>query len=250
MEQVTAYKFTKGIRQGKKRLVILAIILPILLIAFQFLSPMNKALSPTVRAGIGIYTLVLVGLSFYFSASITLRKLSELSVYIHPDRLERHGKKHKEVFYWKDLVRADILENPKGETQSIKLSFLNKRAIELFGFEDMEAARNQITQYVPSQDLIHQKQIRINWGTPAGLIILLTLPFVVMLAIQAASRMAALYFGLIVSFATGLYILIARPISTVQGKGWGKLEIILGILLVVGSIPLLVIQLLLVLVQR
>jgi hypothetical protein len=250
MEQVTAYKFSKGIRQAKKRYITLAIIFPILLIAFTFLSPMSKGLSPTFLAGIGIFALVVMGSSIYFSASRALRNLSELSVYIFPDRLERQGKRHKETFFWKDMVRADIHENPRGETVSIKLSFLNKRVIELFGFDDMEAARHQIAQYIPNQDLIHQKRARINWNTPAGLLFLCTLPLVIILAIQVASMAAYQFFLIILFFITGLYVWIARPISVAQGKGWEKLEMILGILLIVCSIFLLVIQLLIVLVQR
>ncbi len=223
MEQVTVYKFTKGIRQAKKRYITLAIILPIVLIAFLLLSPMSKDLPPTVVAGIGIFAFIMEGAIFYISASRALRKIAELSVYIHPDRLERQGKKYKEVFYWKDLVRADFLENPNGETQSIKLSFPNKRAIALHGFEDMEAARHQIAQYLPTQDLIHQKRIRINWDTPAGLLFWSILPLVVILAIQAAGMAAFLFFGAHLLFCCWIICLDCQTHFNCPGKRMGKI---------------------------
>lgn len=243
-EQTKAYDFSKGIRQAKKRYITLAIIFPILLVAFLLLSPMSKDISPTAMAGIGIFAIIVTGLIFYFSASIALRKLSELSIYIHPDRLERQGKEHKEVFYWKDLVRADIFENPGGETLSIKLAFLNKRGITLFGFEDMETARKQIAQYIPNQDLIHQKRTRINWDNPVVLIFWCILPWVVILAFQKMNLEAYQFFLILFFFGSGLYYLIARPLSTAQGKGWEKLETISGILSIILSIFLLAVELL------
>jgi hypothetical protein len=98
MEQTIAYKFSKGIRQAKKRYIMLSIMLPIILIAFLLLSPMSKVLSPTAIAGVGFFSFVLIGVTFYFSASRVLRKLSELSVYIFPDRLEREGSNKKKYF--------------------------------------------------------------------------------------------------------------------------------------------------------
>ena len=250
MEQTIAYKFSKGIRRAKKRYITLSIILPIIFIAFLLLSPMSKGLSPADIAGVGSFVFVVAGLSSYFSASRVLQKLSELSVYIFPDRLEREGIKQKEVFFWKDILRADILEYPSGETVSVKLNFVNKKRITLFGFEDMEAARNQIAQYIPDKGLIHQKRAKINWDNPAILILSCILPLVTILVIQEIGIVAYQFFNVILFFAIGLYIWIARPISIAQGKRWGKFETIMGIVLIICSILLLALELIIVLILK
>jgi len=248
MEQAITYKFSKGIRQAKKRYVILSITFSIILFAFLFLNPMIKGFSLTARAGAGLYSFIVIGLSFYFSASRVLRKLSELSVYVFPDRLEREGSKQKEVFFWKDILRADILEYPSGETVSVKLKFMNKKVITLFGFEDMEVARKQISQYIPDKSLIHVKRTKVTWDNPAILILSCVLPLVIMLLIQGIGYYANLFFFAIVFFTTGLHTWIARPISIAQGKEWEKFETVMGILLIIFSIFLLAIPLVIFLV--
>jgi len=238
-----AYKFSKGIRRAKKRYITLSIMLPIILVAFLFLSPTSRDLSPAFKAGIGFFSFILTGLTFYFSASKTLRKLSELSVYIFPERLEREERKQKEIFFWKDILHAEILEYPNGETVEIKLAFANKKAITLFGFEDMETAAKQISQLIPDKGLIRRKRANVNWDNPVIMILSGILSLVIILAIQEIGKEAYQFFNVVLFLALGLYNLIARPISRAQGKGWEKLETIVGIGLIVCSILLLVLEL-------
>ncbi len=159
MEQAIAYDFSKGIQRAKKRYITLSILIPILLIAFMFLSPLGEDLSTAEKVGVGFFSIVIIGLVFYFTATKTIRKLSELSIYMFPDRLEREDRKQKETFFWKDIQHAEIMEYPNGETVGIKMIFANKKAIILFGFEDMEAAAKQIAQYIPDKNLLHRKNI-------------------------------------------------------------------------------------------
>jgi hypothetical protein len=119
------------------------------------------------------------------------------------------------------------------------LNFAGKKAITLFGFDDMEAARNQITQCVPDKGLIHAKRTKINWDNPEILILSCILPLVIILAIQEIGMIAYQFFNIILFFVIGLYIWIARPISIAQGKGWEKFETLTGIFLIICSIFLL-----------
>jgi hypothetical protein len=243
MEQATALMFSKGIRQTKKRYVILSILLPVVLIVFLFLSPTVRHASLATKAGVGFFSFVVLGLVFYFTASKTLRKLSELSVYIYSDRLEREDSKQSEVFFWKDLLRAETLEYPNGETVSMKLAFENKKAVTLFGFEDMESAIKQIAQYIPNKDLLIRKKAKINWDNPTIMIIAALLTLAIILAVQEIGEVAYRFFNVLFFSAFGLYNLIARPISRAQGKGWEGFETFLGVALIVCSIFLLALDL-------
>jgi hypothetical protein len=242
MEKTIAYDFSKGIRQAKKRYIMLSIILPVILIAFSFLSPIGKNLSLTEKAGIGFFSFVTFGLVFYFTASKTLRKLSELSVYIFPDRIERESNKQKEVFFWKDLINAKILEYPNSEIASITLTFERKKKIILFGFEDMGAATRQITQYTSDQSLIHRKKTKINWDNPAIMIFSSILVLVILLAVQGVGEKAYRFFNVLFFFLFGSYNLIARPISSAQGNRRKKFETIIGAVLIICSLFLLALE--------
>jgi len=239
MDQAIAHKYSKGIRQAKKRYVTLSIMLPIILIIFLFLNPTTKDLSPIEIAGIGLFTFVVAGLTFYFSASRVLKGLSKLSVYIFPDKLERIAPENKEEFLWKDLLRVEILKYPNGEIVSINLVFADKKRVTLFGFENMEMAKNQIVQYIPDKGLIHQKQVKINWGNPVSIILTSVITMVIFLAIQESGEKASSIFNFLFSFSLGLYFLIARPISRAQGQSWKKFETIMSVFLIISSIFLL-----------
>jgi hypothetical protein len=242
-EAIAIYKFSKGIRRGKQRYVILSILLPAILIAFLFLSPTTRDESLASKAGIGLFSFVILGLIFYFTASKTIRKLSELSVHLFPDRLERQGGKQKEVYLWKDVLHAETLEYPNGEITLMKLTFANKKVLTLFGFEDMETATKEIAQYIPDKDLIFHKKAKINWDNPIILTLSSVLILAIILAVQEIGEVAYRFFNVLFFSAFGLYNLIARPISRAQGKGWERFETVIGIFLIVCSVLLLALEL-------
>lgn len=237
MEQAIAiYKFSKGIRRAKQRYVVLSFLLFIVLIAILFLSPTMRDESLAQKAGIGAISFVVMGLIFYIMTSIAIRKLSELSINLFPDRLEREGGKQKEVFFWKDIVRAEILEYPSGETVSIKMNYVNKKVIILFGFEDMEIAVKQITQFISAKDSILRKRAKINWDNPIIMILSSLLTLALFLAIQEIGETAFRIFEILFIFAFGMYNLIARPISRAQGQRWEIFETAVGVFLILDSV--------------
>ncbi len=238
MEQSTAYSFSEGIRRAKKRYVTLAIMLPVILIAFMILNPLSKDLSPVVTITIGFISFVIIGLTFYFTASRAIRKLSELSVSILSDKLVRQGRKQTETFLWKEILNAKITEYPTGEVAAIKLSFANKKRLTLFGFEDMEAAIKQIEQNIPENVSIHRKRARVNWDNPVIMSLIMVLTFFIILAVLKIGKDAYQFFNVIFFSAFGIYTLTARPISRTQGKGWVKFETIIGITLIACSVLL------------
>jgi len=239
MEQAVTYKFSKGIHQAKKRYVTLSILLPVTLTVFLFLGPTTRDESLGFKVGIGFFSFIFIGLIFYFTSSKVLRKLSELSVHISPDKIERESNQQKEVFFWQDLQDVKILEYPNGEIVSISLVFRSKKLITLFGFEDMEAAIKQITQYISDQSSIHRKRAKINWDNPAIMIFSVILPSVIILAIQEIGEKAFYISSVVSSLTFGLYSLISRPISRAQGKGWEKFETVIGVILIICSVLLL-----------
>jgi len=239
MEQAVTYKFSKGIRQTKKRYVILSILLPVIVTVFLFLSPTTRGESLGFKVGIGFFFFIFIGLLFYFTSSKVLRRLSELSVHISSDKIERESNQQKEVFFWQDLLDVKILEYPNGEILSINLAFRSKKLITLFGFEDMEAAIKQITQYISDQSSIHRKRTKINWDNPTIMIFSIILPSAIILAIQEVGEKAFYFSSVVSSLTFGVYSLISRPISRAQGKGWENFETVIGVTLIICSVLLL-----------
>jgi hypothetical protein len=236
MEQAITYKPSRGIRRAKERYLTLSILLPVMLIAFLFLSPTTRDDSFATKAGIGFFLLVVLGLIFYFSSSITLRKLSELSISIFPDRFERESGKHREIFLWKDVQRVEILEYPNGEIASMKLALANQKTVYLFGFEDMATATKQIEEVISNEASIRRKRMKLNWDQPIIMILSGLLTLAIILGIQEIGESAYRFFNAFVSFSLGLYVLIFKPISSAQGKGWQKFEIGSGVLFIVVAV--------------
>jgi hypothetical protein len=243
MEQGITYKFSKGVRQAKKRYATLSILLPIILIFSLFLSPITRDDSLATKAGIGLFAFVMLGLIFYFTASTALRKLSELSVSIFPDRFERDNRKQKESYFWKDLQRAEILEYPNGEVASLKLIFANRKVVALFGFEDMATATKEIEQEFPNEASVRRKRMKINWEQPIFMILSGLLALAVILAVQEIGERAYRFFNVLFFFSLGFYNLVFRPISQAQGKSWKIFETVMGVILIVCSVSLLVLEL-------
>lgn len=245
MEQGITYKLSKGIRQTKRRYITLAILLPIILIAYLFLTSMGISLSLNEKIGVGLFSFIVLGSSFYFSSTKALQNLSRISVHIHPDRLERKSRNQTEIFFWKDVSNAEIVELPSGEIATIKLTFANKKTIYLWGFEDMKSAANQIAESIHNKDLIHQKKSKINWGNPIIMILTGILTLAIILAADRMGTKAYYLFVAIFFLSFGLYVIFASPISSAQGKGYRKLELGMGVALLVFAIAILASDLLL-----
>jgi uncharacterized integral membrane protein len=145
------------------------------------------------------------------------------------------------------VLNTEILEYPNGETAGIKLGFVNKKVITLFGFEDMEEATKQIAQYIPDKGSIRRKRAKINWDNPVVMIVSGILTLAIILAVQEIGQVAYQFFNAAFFLVFGLYNLIGRPISRLQGKGWEKFETIISVVLIICSILMLVLTLFIVL---
>ena len=243
LEQITTYKLSKGIRQAKKRYVVISMMMFIILTTHSFLSPVTRHESFSENARIVLFVSIPLGLIIYFTASIGLRKMSELTVTIDGEKIERKGKKHSETFFWKDFLNGKVDEYPNGEISSIRLTFANNNRIILFGFEDMETAIQQITSYIPDQSHMPRKRAKINWDHPVSMIGMGVFAFAFMLILQEMGDKAIHFSVMVSNLGLGLYILFARPMVRVQGKGWKNIEKFFSIFLIIGSVLLLVLLL-------
>ncbi len=243
MEQAITHKFSKGVRRAKERYKTLSILLPVMFIAFLFLSPTTRDNSFATNAGIALLSFVVLGLIFYFTSSITLRKLSELSVSFFPDKFERASREHRETFLWKDVQSTEVLEYPNGEIATIKLILAKRKEVTLFGFEDMEGITKQIEQVLPDGVSIRRKRTKLNWDQPITITFILLLTLAIVLAIQEIGEKAYRFFNVFFFFSCGFYNLVSRPISRAQGAGWKMFETVIGIFLITCSVFLLALEL-------
>ena len=244
MEQAVTYKFSKGIRRAKERYKMLTIFMVVWLLAFLFLNPAIRDENLATKASIGFFTVVVLGLISYITSKFALRKLSELSIAMYPDRFERISRKHIESFLWKDMQRADILAYPNNEIATIKLTFANKQIVNLFGLENMETAARQIEAALPDTASIHRKRMKLNWDHPIVILLTGILALALIIAIQEIGERAFRFYIGLFYFSFGLSFLVSRPISRSQGKGWRGYETFFSILLMVGAVIILVLELL------
>jgi hypothetical protein len=227
-----------------KVLLALSILFPVIFIAFLFLSPTTRDVSFATKAGIGFFVFIILGLIFYVASSITLRKLSELSISIFLDRFERESGKYREIFLWKDVQRVEIREYPNGEIAFIKLALANQQAVTLFGFEDMATVTKQIEAAIPKEASIRRKIMKLNWDQPIIMVLSGLLTLAIILGIQEIGETAYRFFNAFIFFAFGLSILIFKPFSRTQGKGWRIFEVGSGVVLIVVAISNLALALL------
>jgi hypothetical protein len=244
IEQAVTYKFSKGIRRAKERYKTLPILLVVGLLAFLFLNPTIRDEKLVTKVSIGFITFVVLGLISYVTSKFAIRKLSELSIAMYPDRFERISRKQIESFLWKDMQRADILAYPNNEIATIKLTLANKQIVNLFGLEDMETAARQIEAALPDTASIHRKRMKLNWDHPIFMILAGILALALIIAIQEIGERAYRLFIVLFYFFFGLSILVSRPISRSQGNGLRLFETFFGILLMIGAVFILVLELL------
>jgi len=216
--------------------------MPAILIAFLILSPTTRDESLVAKVAISLFVFVILGLILYFAASRALQRLSELSVSMFPDKLERESRKHKEIFSWKDIQRVDILEYPNGEVASVKLTLADKKAINLFGFDDMGTAIEQIEALITDDAIIRKKRMKLDWDRPIIMILTSLLTLAIILGIQEIGEQAYRFFNVVFFFSFGCFNLVFRPISRAQGIGWKLFETIIGSVLIVCSILILAIE--------
>jgi hypothetical protein len=236
IEQAITYKMSKGLRRAKERYIYTSILMAIMMVAFIFLSPLTKDDNLGIKVTVGFIALISIGIIFFVTATVSLRKLSELSISMFADRFERESRKHNELYLWKDVQRAEILEFPNGEIASIKLTLAQKKIVTLYGLDDMHTVAKKVEESIPTEASVHRKRMKLNWDQPSVIFITGMLTFVVILAIQEVGENAYRLFNALFYLSFGLYNFIARPISRVQGKGWMLFETIIGSLLSFGAI--------------
>lgn len=236
-QPIGVYRFPAGAFGYKQVLKIFAISLAFSFVigwSYLFIGSLPFLFETAVMAPL------FMALVIFITAVLVTRNLSELTLRIFPNRLEREDPKKKETYYWKDILQVEVKERKGGLIYSMKLDFSGGDVVALLGLDNMALAEQQIIQYIPDKDLVTRKRVQINWGNPV-MIVLTGFIVLVMVPAFLESNEGA-YWELIYWFYLwlGLDFLITRPMSSTRGTRWKTFENVMGGLLVLLSVILIV----------
>ncbi|WP_461205807.1 hypothetical protein [Clostridium sp. DL1XJH146] len=230
------FKFSEEtIKQRKKLMIVMAIIMLVAIVFFSiFLSSIDEIKNIwlfikiiSVMAAIMIIEIVIV-------SRIMFKKLRTMEIIVTEKTFVRQGGKFIEAISFNDLIRVKVSTEPSGKIAFIKLK-TRKKSFSISGFESMDILVENIKEKLEDSSILIIKKWKVNWNNPITSVIagIITMIIIALLMRFSLSKYEIFNRFLIIGFA--LFLLIYRPISRNSGKRFRILELVSGILMLVGS---------------
>lgn len=234
--EITCKASENALQRAKRRMLALALSMPIFFIMFFLFSPLSQD-SSSCMVGATIFMLVVIEAIIIVESTILLQKMKEMTLTISSEGIERTGDRYTETISFSDILKAAITEYPTGQVASIKLGVRGSKPVILQGFEQMEWIAQQIEAAIPDKSMIERKRQSIDWDNPWLLVtMIMLLIFVILLLQRQDSGNLFRIINVVFLVTYGLISLVYRPISRSLGKRFEKFEIILGIFLILIGI--------------
>ena len=235
----------KEIERGKKRMLLMGLLLMPIAIAFAIIEGDDPGVP--IRIGLFVFTLVTFGAILFVASVLVSQMMRELEIRVTNEAVGRKGGKFIETINDRDLTRIDVQEIKMGKIIGIRL-YSPSRQMPIAGFNNMNLLFDEITQHIPEEVEIRRKQTSIDWTHP---LVSLLIAIPVMAAtlglfayVEGLGENIYDFFSALFYLAFGVFVLIYRPISKSVGIRFRKFEIVTSVLGIVYGIFLLASELL------
>lgn len=230
-KQVVTYSFSAEVLQEVKRqLLFWQLFLPVILTITIFASPLADTRFLIKLLALTVSLLLLEGI-LLLQSRLMLERVKESTLTLTETAIEKADKRLRETISYAEVTRLDIVEKASGAIANIKVQSATK-ALNIYGFERLHEIVQMITQNVSEQTPLHRKRQTADWtNRPLQAVVGLATVGAILL-IQRVSQNAYYVFNTLLLLATGLFTLTVKPISTSWGTRFAKIELGLGVLMI------------------
>lgn len=174
---------------------------------------------------IGIITFI--ELEILIMSRIMLKKISENTLTIGTDFIQRKSKVLEPPLHFKFIKKLIIRYNPNGSVNYINVTN-SSQTIRLYGFENMEEIAQTLKTHLPHAE-VKEHTYKFDYNSPASFIIIFLVSIILF---SFANNHLSLPLNDIVAILMGIWMLFGKPISKSQGNRFRILEIVCGILII------------------
>lgn len=228
------YKFSEEtIKQRKKLMVLMALIMLVAMIIFTFILTGTMDIKD-LKLFIKILSVmaVIITLEIFIVSRIMFKKLRTLEIVLTENGIERRGGKFIELIQFKDLMKIKVSKEPSGKIAFIKLKS-SKKLFTVAGFENMDDLENEIKERVEDSTIIKIKKWKYNWNSNINSLYSAIIMTIIIVSIMKLGSNVYYVFNKIFGIGLAIYFLTFRPISKNAGKRFRLFETIIGVLIIV-----------------
>ena len=218
------------IKKTRRTYLCMLILVPIgiLLTASLMLYNTGSLEDTFLFVGIFVGITAFIELEIFIISRIMLKKIKENTLTIGTDFLQRAGKKSEHPIEFKHIQKLYIKKEKNKEIAYIEIQTSTQK-IRLCGFENLTAIADLLMTQATQAEL-KEKNYKFDYNHP---VILLLTFFGTLFICYFSLTKFSLALSDVISVVIGIWLLFFKPISKAQGARFAKLELILGILILI-----------------
>jgi putative effector of murein hydrolase len=234
MESLNNNRFVfkeKYITKRKINLLILFILTGVMIMAYPLI--MDKGIPYNDYMKIAGVIVAFIGLEYLVIAFIIFKKLRKAYLELDDLGLRRVMGKHRRFIYFESI--SDVKIKRKDDNTEMITIKEGRRKITIYGYEGLEEIRNSLYSNL-SADIISDKEMKVDWNNPLLMVIIFLVTFSALMLVQGASFKAYEIVHKLIMFGLAIYFIIFKPLDRSMGGKFARLDIGLGILLIITQL--------------
>lgn len=236
MENVVFNYSEKTIKERKKIMLVMGIMMPVIMILTVIVLLYGKGSVNVLKLALFIVPAILfLSLELVIVSYVMFKKLRSTSLTVSTDGVERVGGKSKEFIKYSEITKFQVKSDKFGKLLFIKLN-VGKKVVTIYGFDNMELILKSLKENVVETLIISEKQYRVDWNSPVTAVIIMILTIGVLLPMMKFNISMYKIFNMIFPLALGLYFLFYKPISKAAGARFRIFEIVISCLMIPAAI--------------
>ena len=236
MENMVFKYSEKTIKERKKILLVMAIMMPVIIILTVIVMSVGKGSINVFKLAIIIIPcIIFITLEIILVSYFMFKKLRSTSLVVSTDGIERIGGKSKEFIKYSDIKKFQIKNDKYGKLLFIKLS-TDKRKITVYGFDNMEDILKILKENVAENFNISEKQYKVDWNSPIAVVIIMIVTIGILLPLMRFNISIYKVFNILFALALSIYFLFYKPISKAAGARFRLFEIVISGIMILGTI--------------
>ena len=236
MENMVFKYSEKTIKERKKILLVMAIMMPVIIILTVIVMSVGKGSINVFKLAIIIIPcIVFITLEIILVGYFVFKKLRSTSLVVSTDGIERIGGKSKEFIKYSDIKKFQIKNDKYGKLLFIKLN-TDKRKIIIYGFDNMEIILKSLKENVAENFNISEKQYKVDWNNPIAVVIIMIVTIGILLPLMRFNISIYKVFNILFALALSIYFLFYKPISKAAGARFRIFEIVISGIMILGTI--------------
>lgn len=236
MENVVFKYSEKTIKERKKILLVMEIMMPVIISLTAIVMSAGKGSINIFKLAIIIIPcIIFITLEIILVGYFVFKKLRSTSLVVSIDGIERIGGKSKEFIKYSEINKLQIKNDKYGKLLFIKLS-TDKRKVTIYGFDNMESIIKSLKENIAENINVSEKQYKVDWNSPFAMVIIMIVTICILLPLMRFNISVYKIFNMLFPVVLSAYFLFYKPISKAAGARFRIFEIIISCIMILATI--------------